>query len=181
MNEYKKYLFLKSAIEDLFGSDAWYALKESNHIPTWRKYGVKTLKAVGVAIAATVEISDDEWWHNIDKILSEGIERIKKDDNIDEIIATLAGTLIRVSFTQIGLMPNRKGSTNSGRLSKEEWRLNAFRSVIYTQTKEQKEHQFWSKQQRKIGVSAQLDLHDEYKQSKANIPYSEWCKNVKKA
>jgi len=181
MNEYTKYLVLKSAIEELFGSDAWYALKESNHIPTWRKYGAKTLQAVGTAIAATVDVFDDEWRQEIDKQLADGIERIKKDSDIDEVIATLAGTLIRVSFLQIGLMPNRKGSAKSSTLRKDAWRLNSFSSVIYTQTLEQKERIFWSKQQREIGFDAQLDLNAEYRRSKTNIPYSEWCKNAKKA
>jgi len=139
------------------------------------------LRAVGVAIAATVDVFDDEWRQDIDKLLMGGIEKIKKDADINEIIATLAGTLLRVSFTQIGLMPNRKGSAKSGTLSKEAWRLNPFRSVIYTQTSEQKERLFWSKQQREIGCGAQLDLHAEYRQSKAKIPYSEWCKNAKNA
>ncbi len=100
-NEYTKYLVLKSAIEELFGNEAWYALKESNHIPTWRKYGVKTLQAVSVAIEATVDVFDDQWRQEIDNQLGDGIEKIKKGNDIDEIVATLAGTLIRVTFTQI--------------------------------------------------------------------------------
>jgi hypothetical protein len=172
---------LKSAIEDLFGSDAWYALKESNHIPTWRRYGAKTLQAVGVAIAATVDVADDDWRQEIDKLLADGIRRIKEDAEIDEIIATLAGTLIRISFAQIGLMPRRKGTAKSSTLRKDAWRLDLFRSVIYTQTTEQKERVFWSNQQREIGFDAQLELHAKYRQSKSNVPYSEWCKNAKKA
>lgn len=178
-NKYTKYLFLKSAIEDLFGSDAWYALKESNHVPTWRKYGIKTLQAISISIASTVEVFDDDWRSDIDKQLVEGIKRIKGDSEIDEIISNLAGTLIRVSFMQIGLMPNRKGADRRTTLRKDDWRLDPFRSVIYTQTKEQKEKMFWSKQQREIGFDAQLKLSTEYRRSKADIPYSEWCKNAK--
>lgn len=179
-NEYTKYLFLKSAIEELFGSDAWYALKESNHIPTWRKYGIKTLQAIGFSIEATVDIFDDEWRSDIDRQLAEGIERIKRDGDIDEIIASLAGTLIRVSFMQIGLMPNRSGTSKSATLRKDAWRLNPFRSVIYTQTKEQKNKLFWSKQQKEIGFDTQFKLYAEYRRSKAETPYSEWCKKTKK-
>ncbi|AOS82982.1 hypothetical protein BIU88_01765 [Chlorobaculum limnaeum] len=180
MNKYTKYLVLKSAIEELFGSDSWYALKESNHVPTWRKYAVKTLKAIQVSISESVDVCDTEWRQEIDKLLAAGIKRIEGDKAIDEIIATLAGTLIRVSFTQIGLMPNRKGSSKSVNLRKESWRLNCFRSVIYTQNIKQKEHQFWSKQQQEIGFDAQCDLYYKYIKSKSCTLYSEWCKDIVK-
>lgn len=178
-NEYSKYLVLKSAIEELFGNDAWYALKESNHFPTWRKYAIKTLQAVRVAISTSVDVCDDKWREEINQLLADGITEIKKEQNIDEIIATLAGTLVRISFTQIGLMPNRKGTPKSVTLHKDVWRLNSFRSVIYTQTREQKERLFWREQQSEIGFNAQLDIHTEYRQSQSSAPYSEWCKNTK--
>ncbi len=175
-NEYTKYLLLKSSIEDLFGSDAWYALKESNHIPTWRKYGVKTLQAIGVSIESTIDICDDEWRSDVARQLAEGIERIKRDNDIDEIIASLAGTLIRVSFIQIGLMPNRKGVTKSTSLRKDAWCLNPYRTVMYTQSKDQKESLFLSKQRKEIGFDAQFELRAEYRRSKTTTSYSEWCK-----
>lgn len=180
MNEYTKYLALKSAIESLFGSNAWYALKESNHIPTWRKYGIKILQAIEKAINSTVEVADDQWRKEISENLADGIERIKMDKDIDEIIATLAGTLVRVSFIQIGLMPNLSGSAKPTILKKDSLRLNTFRSVIYIQTQSQKENLFWNKQQKEIGFDAQLDLHAKFRQSKSTVPYSEWCINAKK-
>jgi len=84
MNKYTKYLVLKSAIEELFGSDSWYALKDSNHVPTWRKYAVKTLKAIQVSISESVDVCDTEWRQEIDKLLAAGIERIQRDQAIDE-------------------------------------------------------------------------------------------------
>lgn len=175
MNEYTKYLVLKSAIEDLFGSEAWYALKESNHLLTWRKYAIKTLKAIKTSIEETIEIVDNDWRKQVDLEIDGGIDRAKKDGSIDEIIATLAGTLIRIAFMQIGNMPHRKGSRKVGSLRKENWKLNAFRTVIYLQTEEQKERLFWSYQQRNIGFDNQIDLHTEYRRSRSDLSYSEWC------
>ena len=177
MNEYTKYLVLKSALESIFGSAAWYALKESNHVPTWRKYGIKTLQCIELSIDATVEIADEEWKQEIRNVISDGIARLKIDKEIDEIISTLAGTLIRVSFNQIGLMPNRKGSPKPVTLKKELWVLNPFRSVVYLQTPIQREQLFLTKQRSSIGFDAQLDLQAEYRQSKTKLSYSEWCKN----
>lgn len=174
-NEYTKYLHLKFVIERLFGSDAWYALKESNHIPTWRKYGIKTLRAIAVSIEATVEVFDGVWRKDIDAEIAEGIERIKACKEIDEIIASLAGTLICVSFMQIGHMPNRRSAPKPPTLRKDAWRFDAFRTVTYTQTKKQKEQLFYVRQQREIGHDAQFELRVKYRQSKSKLPYSEWC------
>lgn len=174
-NRYEKYFFLKNVMEEVFGSEAWYALKESNHIPTWRKYGVNILKAIGVSIEATVDVADSEWRASISRQLSEGIERIRKDKDIDEIIADLAGVVIKVSFLQIGFMPDRRGANSSVTLRRDNWRLNPHRSVVYIQTAEQKERFFLSVQQKEIGFSAQSELRAEHRRSKTDMPYSEWC------
>ncbi|MBY0475801.1 MAG: hypothetical protein K2Q13_12190 [Nitrosomonas sp.] len=177
MNEYKKYLVLKSALESIFGKAAWYALKESNHVPTWRKYGIKTLQIIKLAIEATVEIADEEWRQEINNLISDGIASLKTDQEIDEIISTLAGTLIQISFHQIGLMPNCRGSAKPSVLKKGLWRLNLFRSVVYLQTQSQKEQLFLSNQRKEIGFDAQLGLQDKYRKSKTELSFSEWCKN----
>jgi hypothetical protein len=175
VNAYAKYLTLKSAIEDLFGSDAWYALKESNHLGTWRKYGQRTLRAIEVSVKDTVEVCDREWLSELCEQIDRGVQAISKADAIDEIVGILAGTLIEVSFLQIGLMPRRKGRAAKYPLRKGEWKLNAHRSVVYLQTNAQKEALFWSKQQKQIGFDKQLTLQGEYRRSKSEMPYSEWC------
>lgn len=175
MNEYSKYLILKSAIEDLFGSEAWYALKESNRISAWKKYSEMTLRALELAIQDTVEIYDEEWLSDVLACIDRGIAAVKSHKSIDEIVGTLAGTLIEVSFLQVGIMPRRKGSSRKFPLRRGNWKLNSHRSVAYLQTTEQKEASFWSKQQRLIGVQKQMALHDEFRRSKSRLWYSEWC------
>lgn len=58
---YDKYIFLKSTMESLWGSEAWSELKETDSVSTWRRYVVKTIKAIGVSIHTNVEICDQEW------------------------------------------------------------------------------------------------------------------------
>lgn len=181
MNTYSKYLILKSAIENLFGSQAWYSLKESNHVPTWRKYAEKTLKSIEISIKDTVDIYDEEWILEIEKNIQRGINALKHQKNIDEIVATLAGTLITVSFLQIGHMPRRKGNQHKFTLRKGNWRLNPYRQVVYLQTKEQKERLFLDKQIRAIGFEAQQDLQSEYRSSKSKLSYAEWCQQHEEA
>lgn len=179
-NEYTKNLVLKSALETIFGSKAWYDLKESNHVPTWRKYCIKTLQSIELAIDATVEIADDDWRKEAKKLIADGISRLDTSKEIDEIISTLAGTLIRVSFHQIGVVPNHKGSPKPPMLKKELWQLNSFRSVVYLQNQSQREQLFLTKQRKEIGFDAQLDLLSEHRLSKSKLPFSEWCKSENK-
>lgn len=181
MNQYSKYLLLKSSIEDLFGSEAWYALKESNHIPTWKKYIEKTLKAVQLSINDTVEIYDEDWLSEIDEVVSRGLDSVKIAKNIDEIIAALAGSLIQISFLQIGYMPRRKGKQGKYSLRKGNWCLNGFRSVIYLQTKKQQEDLFWGKQRKELGFEKQMGLHSQYSADKTSLSYKEWCSKQNEA
>jgi len=175
MNEYSKYLSLKSSIENLLGRDAWYALKESESISTWKKYLGKALKALRVSIHETVQICDDDWMSEVDYQIDEGLEDIKRAKSIDEIISCLAATLLNVSFLQTGLLPRRKGSVNSVSLRKEKWKHDVYRQVVYLQTPKQRESLFLSKQQKKIGVQAQMELFREYRRSGSELPYPEWC------
>ena len=175
MNEYSKYLALKSSFENLFGSRAWLELKTSNHLPTWKKYASKSLKAISVSINESIEIYDEEWIQEIESTIREGICEIESSKSIDELTAALAGYLIRVSFLQIGDMPRRKGSGKNYSLNSRNWQLGKFRKAVYLQTKTQKEDLFWSKQQRKIGFQKQISLHDKYRESKSELTYMDWC------
>lgn len=175
MNEYTKYLPFKSALEDLFGSDAWYALKESNHLGTWRKYAEKTFKAVELTIRDSVQIYDDEWMLDVTSCLSRGKDQLKLATSIDDIVGVVAGTMIEMSFLQIGHMPRRKGKPGPYALRPGEWRFDGFRSVAYLQTKTQKEDRFLSLQRRELGFDEQFDLMSEYRRSKSKLAYSEWC------
>lgn len=181
MNSYSKYLPVKSAIEDLFGAKAWYALKESNSIPTWRKYTEKTLRAVQVSIHQTVKHYDKEWMCEVDEAIERGLKQSKECKSIDDLIAVLAGTLINVSFLQIGYMPRRAGSDRNITLRKESWDLSVHRNVVYLQSSEQREDYFWGKQQRELGFQNQMEIHREYTSSKSKLPYSEWCEQNGKA
>jgi hypothetical protein len=175
VNEYSKYLTLKVAIENLFGTDAWYALKESGHLATWRNYSQKTLRALELSINDTVEICDVEWLTELRERIDRGVEAIREANSIDEVISIMAATLIEVSFLQVGLIPRRRGRTGRYPLRKGQWKLDLYRSVAYFQTKEQKEAQFWSKQQQLIGFQNQQALHAQYRESRSKLSYSEWC------
>lgn len=176
-NEYKKYRSFKRIMEDLFGKDAWYALKESNHIPTWRKWCTKALNAIHNSISETVKVSDDEWQEQVNFIIDSGLDCLKEADEVDELISILAATILELSFHQVGFIPRRRGSEHARAFRKGSCDLSGFRSVIYVQNNEQKEKQFWHQQQREIGFQNQLDLYAEYKKVGGSMLYADWCKS----
>jgi len=179
INQYMKYRAIKGVMEDLFGRDAWYALKESNHIPTWRKYCSKTLHSLQAAANDNIKVSDVSLKEEIKEIIEGGLDSLKREKEIDELINVLASTVIQLSFLQLGLMPRRKGKKVKSSTRKGAWSLDSYRSIQYIQTEEQKENIFWSKQQQDIGFQKQIELRSKYRESKQKIPYSEWCKNEK--
>jgi hypothetical protein len=175
MNMYSKYSSLKHTIEDLFGVNAWYELKETDSITVWKKYIIKTLKAIQISIHQTVKIYDAEWLLEVDDIINKGIDSAKKTDSIDELISVLAGTMINVSFQQVGHMPRRKRSDLNITLKKNNWNFNSYRSVMYVQSPEQKEYRFWCQQQEQMGFEKQLEIKAKYEKNRSKLTYSEWC------
>lgn len=178
MDIYSRHFSLKSSLEDIFGRDAWHQLKETTDVLVWKKYITKTLKALDVASKQTVLVYDNEWREDLTKIINDGLERIKTLKDIDELISELANTLLKISFLQIGYIPNRKRVNGQVTLKKENWKLDKFRTVLYAQTSEQKDNLFKHKQQKQVGFHRQNELLAEYRRSKSKLSYSQWCYTV---
>ena len=177
-NLYIKNLPLKTAIEDIFGTQAWYDLKETSSVVTWRSYAIKLMNAIEISIDESIEIRDEAWIRQIKENLQRGRNQVKAVKDIDEIVSSLSATLLRQVFLQIGHLPIRK-THNLVSLKRENWRFNSYRSVLYLQTPQQVETLFWSNQQKELGFDKQMDLFREYKLSKSKIPFSKWCNQQK--
>ena len=176
MNQYTRYLGLKAIIEDILGSEAWYALKETNHLPTWKKQLLRVINAIHTSILASIEIFDEDWLEKINEAVASGKTDVETATDIEEAISSLAAVFVNVSFLQVGFMPMRKGNREKVSLRKENWRLNQFRTVMYVQSPQQKESLFRHKQQKEIGYQNQMDLWVEYLRSKSKLKYPEWCR-----
>ena len=166
---------IKSAIEQLLGSEAWYELKETTSLAPWRRNVLKLLKAIRVSIDASVEIKDQLWTDAVNENLTRGEKGVRSSKDIDELLSSFEATLLRQVFLQIGMVPNRKGQPAVS-LRKENWFLNSERSVQYVQSPAQLEAVFWGEQQRGIGFEKQMELRNEHRWSKSPLPYSVWCR-----
>ena len=100
-------IMLKSAIEQLLGSDAWYELKETTSLTPWRKNVLKLLKAIRISIEESIEIRDQGWFEAVIENLARGEEGVKTSKDIDELLSCFTATLLRQVFLQIGTLPNR--------------------------------------------------------------------------
>ena len=166
---------LKTALEQLLGREAWYDLKETTSLTPWRKYVLKTLKAIRVTTRETVQVRDDAWAKAVEENLTRGEKAVAQCKDIDNLLSTFTATLMRQIFLQLGSCPDRR-TKDRVTLTKENWRMNGLRSVQYIQSQEQLERVFWSEQQDQIGFEAQMKLHNEHRGSKSELPYSEWCR-----
>jgi hypothetical protein len=167
-------IMLKSAIEQIFGRDAWYALKETTSLVPWRKYVLKSFTAIRISIEESVEVCDQAWLAAINENLLRGETEAKASKDIDNLLSCFTATLLRQVFLQMGRVPSRGGQSTVS-LKRENWCLNGHRSVQYVQSKTQLESLFWYEQQGRIGIDKQLKLSDEHRRSKSILPYSAWC------
>jgi hypothetical protein len=165
---------LKSALEDLLGNQAWLDLKESGSLTKWKKYFVRALDALALAIEATVLVRDDDWVSQVKANIDRGREGISKAKDFDETLSVFSATLLRQSFLQLGRLPSRQHQRLVP-LKRENWCLSAERSVQYTQTRQQLEDKFRAEQRRAIGFDKQFDLETEYRASRSDLSYSVWC------
>src|SRR5690625_128923 len=49
------------------------------------------------------EVHDDQWLSEIESTIDHGVRRLRKLDQIDEVISELAATFLKTSFLQVGM------------------------------------------------------------------------------
>ena len=130
---------LKALFEEVLGRKSFRAVKESGSFAAWKEESRRLLKALGIAITATVEVADDQWRLEVAEMLELGEKRIDAAKEFDELLAGLAATLGRLCFLQVGFVPYGHGHQQRVPLNQANWRLDIVRTVQYIQTPEQKE------------------------------------------
>jgi hypothetical protein len=128
---------MKAAMEDLFGRECFAKLKETATLADWKAESRRLLKATEVAVRINVPIADAEWHHEVKAILDLGRGLVASASTAGELFCALASTFTRMSFLQLGALPSRS-SVASVTLAERNWRLDAYRSVQYVQTEQQR-------------------------------------------
>jgi hypothetical protein len=169
-----QYYAIKAAFEQIFGNEAWLDLKECTAIATWKKYATRLLRAMKLAVEETIHVRDEAWFGEICECIGHGLRITEDVKSVDELLSGLSATLVRLVFLQIGMFPNQSKSRKVT-LARDNWRLDAFRTVQYIQSARQLERVFWRKQQAAMGFEEQMKLWEQYRASKNKAPYSKWC------
>ena len=129
---------MKAVMEQLFGRETFARLKESGGPAEWKTESLRLLKAFDVAIENSVAVADDEWRNEAKTILDLGRAHMASASTAADIFCALASTFTRMSFHQLGMIPTR-ATMSSVTLAARFWRLDAYRSVQYVQTDEQRQ------------------------------------------
>ena len=129
---------MKAALEGLFGKECFAKLKEGGGLVEWKAECDRLLRATEVAVRATVTVADDQWRSDVKSLVSLGRSQVESAKSADELFSGLAATYVRLSFLQLGSLPSRV-SARSVSLSERNWQLDAYRTVQYVQSSEQRQ------------------------------------------
>lgn len=129
---------MKIVMEQLFGERAYLRLKETASLKDWKDATIKLLNAILIASESSITVADGDWRNELKDAVQLGVELISSADHISDLFSSLAATLTRITFVQIGCMPNHRSQQKTVPLTKEWWTLGNFRSVQYVQSEAQK-------------------------------------------
>jgi hypothetical protein len=137
----QQYYSMKALFEKILGRASFASVKDYGSLPRWKAESTKLLRAIEVAIEATVEIVDDEWRTEARRLLEHGKSRCKLSQSIDELLASMAATFGELVFLQLGFVPHEHYRSEHIRLVTSKWKLDPVRTVQYVQSKKQLENQ----------------------------------------
>ena len=133
-----QYYAAKALFEKILGRAAFMRVKDYGPLSAWRENYTKLLRAVGVAVEATVEVADVEWKQEVGELLTHGIKRLTAAKSIDELHAAAAATLGELAFLQLGFVPRGHYRVANVPLIGRNWKMNSVRTVQYVQSAEQR-------------------------------------------
>jgi hypothetical protein len=129
---------LKATLEELLGHRVYLRLKETATLREWTQEIQKLLRAIKIAVKSTIEVADDDWFSDIDKILELGNKLVADSKTVTSLFADLSAILTRLVFLQIGFLPLGRYKQDVIPLRKEWWTLNIVRTVQYVQNDAQR-------------------------------------------
>lgn len=131
---------LKQLFENIFGRKAWFDLKHSSDLKTWKNYCVRLLSAIEVSAKATIQVVDSQWLEELTGEVEHGKKMLLLSDSFEQLFANLSASLGSISFLQLGMIPTRLSQNNITLRHASNWKLDSYRSVQSVQNKEQQKN-----------------------------------------
>lgn len=120
----------------IYGEDEYYRFKETTSLSNYKKQFSKLLNTLRKSFKETFLNTDSSHLLEIENLIRDEIESIKKENSVDKIYQSLVVFFPKLCFLFLGQIPhNWSKRTKDNRSS---WLLNDFRQIQYTQTENQK-------------------------------------------
>lgn len=161
---------IKSAIESALGREAWSALKGASDVAVWKEYFGETLNSYLVAARETVTVVDDDWRQEFEENIESARAGIQGAKTFDEALDVFCAALIRQSYLQLGMLPRRAGApSDDAQSGSGKWQLDAYRTVQYVQTREQRDNHCVSQLTEGIGDDARREAQAAKRHDEPNV------------
>ena len=119
----------------LFGKRTYHGFVAEHKISNWKKHMLKVTNGIRKAIIVNLDNCDEFHRKELLGLCERAEKEIKKAKRKDEVNSILIEFLIKMVFELMGLPENWHRKVVN-RL--EDWRLNKYRKLVYTQTAQQK-------------------------------------------
>lgn len=140
--------FLKIPIQlsylfwDIFWEWEYQSFKDNWYFSDYKKQYIKLIKTFKKTVKDNILVSDNYFLEEISQEIEKSILDCKKSKNIDELNIELISFLTKFSFLLLWKKPDNflfdRMYFSKTKKVNSNWKLNNFRSIQYTQNKEQK-------------------------------------------
>ena len=122
-------------IHEILGASEYRRIKDGYSHKTLRRTTLKTIKAIRYAVEENVKVIDTTHLRHIKSCIYSAEEKIKETKSENELFEVFIAFQGRLIFLLLGQAPKRRENFTNRR---ESWRLDGYRTLIYTQNEEQK-------------------------------------------
>lgn len=123
-------------LSNLYGKSTTHGIVGMKDKTTWLKTILKVLSSIEKAINQSIETNDINHKNELSFLCYKTKENVEKASNINSINLEVISGLVKIIFILLGQMPNNWFKKIVNR--PDSWKLNDFRTIIYTQNYTQK-------------------------------------------
>jgi len=139
-NNYRKTdYYFSTLIENLYGTKDYKKIKSYNNIVSAKKYFLKIVKSIKFAIEETLTLTDRVHKEELLRTILETESTVKNAKSFDELDQQMIAKQSELIFLLIGFFPRRLGSDKIIN-KRNQWKLDLYRQIQYTQTIDQKKN-----------------------------------------
>jgi methionine synthase II (cobalamin-independent) len=138
-NYRKTDFYFSTLIENLYGTKDHKKIKSYNNITSAKKFYLKIIKSINFAIEETLTLTDRIHKKELCRTIRDTESSVKESKSINELDQRMIAFQSEIIFLLIGFFPRRLG-TDKIINKRNQWKLDLYRQIQYTQTIDQKKN-----------------------------------------